>query len=323
VALGDGEWIRAHQAEGALAGVTGLVEAAVWHNRPEMLALLLDFGFDPDDRSRVDGLEEIVYSAGGPLYWCVSLDRREMAEVLLGRGADPNACVYASGSSLYRAYSLKKPEFVALLERHGGCLDAVSAGYACQTEAARRLLADEDAGRLRAGAVGPGKTVAEELLWSACGGGDPEIVRMALQCIDWPRDDPRWGWPLWQAFTCDGGIEKGIACFRLLLERADPNPHGSGGSILHTVMARGGPEHVPFVEMLLDAGARTDFRDDLLQSTPLGWACRWGRVHFVKLLLERGADSVEPGAEPWATPRAWAEKMKHRDVLVLLDRAAK
>jgi hypothetical protein len=38
----------------------------------------------------------------------------------------------------------------------------------------------------------------------------------------------------------------------------------------------------------------------------------------VKLLLERGADPVEADAEPWATPRAWAEKMGHVAVLAML-----
>jgi ankyrin repeat protein len=70
--------------------------------------------------------------------------------------------------------------------------------------------------------------------------------------------------------------------------------------------------------MLLDRGARIDVSDDLLKSTALVWACRWRRVHFVKLLLERGADPVETDAEQWATPRAWAQKMKHDNVLQVL-----
>jgi ankyrin repeat protein len=61
-----------------------------------------------------------------------------------------------------------------------------------------------------------------------------------------------------------------------------------------------------------------DQRDDLLRSTPLGWACRWGRLELVKLLIERGADPAEADAEPWATPRAWAEKMQRDDVLTVL-----
>jgi hypothetical protein len=67
-----------------------------------------------------------------------------MAEILLAAGADPNASVFTSGSALFRAYQTKDRPLVDLLEAHGGFLDAVSAGYACQTEAARQLLADEE-----------------------------------------------------------------------------------------------------------------------------------------------------------------------------------
>ena len=74
-----------------------------------------------------------------------------------------------------------------------------------------------------------------------------------------------------------------------------------------------------FARALLDAGARMDVRDDILKSTPLGWACRWGRAGVAKALLERGADPVEADAEPWARPRAWAEKMGHDGVLAVLQ----
>jgi len=316
----------ARHAEGALGptavshfvGFSGLLSTAVGHDRPEMLELLLELGLDPDERVRVEGMDEIIYSQGGPLHICVTSNKRKMAEMLLAKGADPNANVYTAGSPLYRAYSQKNWDLVKLLERHGGFLDAVSAGFLCQTDAARQMLADEAAGRLREGVVASGGKVAEDLLWTAAGGGDPEIVRMALERIDWPQEDSRWGGALWQAFTCDGGVERGLACFRLLLNRADPNQSDSGWTMLHTVMAQGGKEHLPYAEILLDAGARTDIRDDLLKSTALGWACRWGNVHFVKLLLERGVDPVERDAEPWATPSAWAQKRKHDEVLAML-----
>jgi ankyrin repeat protein len=241
-----------------------------------------------------------------------------MAEWLLALGADPNANVYTAGTPFFRAHADRDREFIELLERHGGFLDAISAGFSCQTEAAKRLLEDEAAGRLRPGAVLPGSTVAEDLLAAAAGGGDPEIVRLALERIAWPRDDPRWAWALWQAFTCHRGIDLGLASFRRLLDGADPNVGASSWTMLHTVMADGGPQHVPFAELLLDRGARMDVRDELLKSTPLGWACRWGRLHFVKLLLERGADPAERDAEPWATPMAWAQRMKHANVLEVL-----
>ena len=70
-------------------------------------------------------------------------------------------------------------------------------------------------------------------------------------------------------------------------------------------------ERLRFATMLLDAGARLDIHDHLLDSTPLGWACRWGRVELVQLLLDRGADPVEADAPAWATPMAWAERMNH------------
>ena len=122
-----------------------------------------------------------------------------------------------------------------------------------------------------------------------------------------------------------------LECFRLLLERADPSVHGDrergwvgGRTLLHDLCGERHvmpvDERVAIATMLLDAGARVDIRDDLLMSTPLGWACRWGRVELVQLLLSRGADPVESDAEPWATPRAWATKGGHTRILGLLRR---
>jgi hypothetical protein len=42
---------------------------------------------------------------------------------------------------------------------------------------------------------------------------------------------------------------------------------------------------------------------------------------MVKLFLARGADPVEADAEPWATPRAWAEKMQRHEIVDLLASA--
>jgi len=52
----------------------------------------------------------------------------------------------------------------------------------------------------------------------------------------------------------------------------------------------------------------------------LGWACRWGRAKVAGLMLEQGADPVEADAEPWARPRAWAEKRGHVEIIELLRR---
>ena len=53
-------------------------------------------------------------------------------------------------------------------------------------------------------------------------------------------------------------------------------------------------ERVLFARAILDRGARLEIRDHLLESTPLGWACRWGVLPLVKLFLDRGADPGRP-----------------------------
>jgi hypothetical protein len=238
--------------------------------------------------------------------------------------------VYASGDPVFQAFSQRDWKMVDLLRHYGGVACATTAGLYRQTEMGRRMLAGREPCRLERGG-----TVAEELLWGAACGGDPELVRLALEHVDWPRDDPRWFEMLEQPLRIwdHGGQNRDRStypiCFGLILRRCDPNlrgrmeQHGFGLTILHSVA--GSREHVTaqerlaFATMLLDAGARLDMRDHLLLSTPLGWACRWGRAELAELFLKRGADPVESDAEDWATPRAWALRRNQAAVLAVLD----
>ena len=111
------------------------------------------------------------------------------------------------------------------------------------------------------------------------------------------------------------------------MARLPDAPGAYGRTILHDV-AGGWPykttsakDRLALATILLDAGARLDLRDDLLKSTPLGWACRWGRPELVKLFIDRGADPHERDAEPWAAPRAWAQRMGHTEVVAFLASA--
>ena len=109
---------------------------------------------------------------------------------------------------------------------------------------------------------------------------------------------------------------------RLLALGLVPDERTPVGPIAEQNWSSGGPLFqavgVQLATSLLDGGARLDVRDDLLESTPLGWTCRWGRVEMVKLFLARGADPVEADAEAWATPRAGAEKMQRPEIVELL-----
>jgi ankyrin repeat protein len=327
VRRGDVEWLRARHAAGLLVNVIhdsgGLLTVAVETDQPDALALLLDLGFDPNERKRLDDLDQVVYSAGFPLWQCAARGRGAMADLLLKRGANPNVHVYASGSPVYSAYRHRQPEMIALFKRYGGVVGADTAGLYRETDLARQMLEDEMHGPLPEGMVSPGRTAAEDLLDYGSCGGDAEIVRMALERIDWPRGDDRWFWMLGRSLETDANGGSHLECFRQVLERSGPHTIGRfGRTMLHEVAAQRSPlkseEAAAFATLLLDAGARTDIRDDLLKSTPLGWACRWGHVEIARLLLERGADPAEPDADEWATPRAWAEKMRHAEIGELL-----
>ncbi|HEY7192035.1 MAG TPA: ankyrin repeat domain-containing protein [Vicinamibacterales bacterium] len=336
VVLGRVEWLRDAYNRGTLDNPIdewgGLLSLAVAHSRSQILSLLLDWGFDPDERTRFRdvGGDEVVFTWGMPLWYCASSCKHSMAEMLLEHGADPNASVYASGTPMSQAYGQNDERMIALLERFGGVTEPWIAGlYRCRDKVATLFANAADPRRL-----------AEDMIEQAACGGDPEIVRAVLDHITWPRDDPRWFTVLEQPLRIwhhgsshwsrpDWNRATYPDCFRLLLERCDPNIRGRaddssglGLTLLHSVAGarphvRAG-ECIAFATMLLDAGARLDARDHALKSTPLGWACRWGRVELVTLLLDRGADRVEPDAEPWATPDAWARKRGHEEILTIL-----
>ena len=209
---------------------------------------------------------------------------------------------------------------IDLMVQHGGWIDAASVGICARGVARGCSRASSTASGVRH-VLGRRSTI----LWGGASGRSAEIVRMALERIDWPRDDPRWFWLLWRPLPGHRDLDEveqadSRATFRLILERCDPNLRApeSGQTMLHEVIARDHGVGVSLATMLLDAGARTDIRDEFLKSTPLGWACRWGRVALVELLLARGADPIEAGAEPWATPLAWAERRQHAEIASIL-----
>ncbi len=340
VANGDAAWLRARQLEGKLSNQVrweggGLLTVAVQSDRIEVLEFLLDLGFDPDERVSSGEGDWTAYSQGYPLWNCAALGRRKMAELLLDRGANPNVHVDSSGSPVHSAYSHKQWDMAELLRSRGGLVTGDAAALYRQTDLVRQMLVDDELGVLPKG-VKADKPLAEELLRFGADGGTSEIVRMALGHIDWARDDPRWfrmlASPLsfWHhipwLYAGNKDFDRGgyRACFRLILQACDVNVTGSfGRTILHEIAAMGDwitdDEVVAFGRASLDAGARVDQRDEILKSTPLGWACRWGRTQLVRLLLERGADPDENDGESWARPRSWALKMGHDEVRSALN----
>lgn len=311
VALGDREHVLRLKREGRLAQEIhkfrgGLIAVAVRVNRRDLVATLLDLGLNPDESVVTD---DGARSWGMPLWFASRCGRHEIAELLLARGADVNAVVYACGDALCMAAD-EKMELV--LQRNGA---RFTVEQVTDLETARAILDGTlPAQSLNVDSPTP-EDLAEQLLLAA--GGHPDFVRLCLPRITRDRGDPWWSLALLGAADPAG--------LGLLLEHGvQPDVRGDGGyTLLHHVVAAESSEEARLARaaLLLDAGASLAERDTLLKSTPLGWACRWGRVAFVKLYLERGARAIEPDAEPWATPLAWATKRGHQEVLELLRSA--
>jgi ankyrin repeat protein len=344
VALGEGEFIARlwHDDRKAFTPTSALgagpLGVAVRHRRYDMIRLLLDLGQDINEPRRIDGLEHEQYSSGDPLWHAAQGNDLEAATLLLERGADPNAMMYASGTPTGTS---RDPRIVRLMMEHGGKIMSSSAGGRGHTDLARRLLQGQDLDRILPD-THPGATIAEQLCWGAACSGNPEVVRMALEHIDWPPDDKRWFYMVEQpmrfhmhgpGFWADPTLprESYLECFRPLVARVDVNMVGRRGeTLLHRVASDGTcwghevmrpEERVQFATVLLDAGARFDIRDELLQSSPLAWAARWGRLELVELFLARGCPRTEADAEPWAAPLAWAKRYRRDSIVARLERS--
>ena len=320
VALADAQRIRLliNADPGLLRQINpggGLLTLAVNHGHVEIVRLLLDLGADVDERIMLHQLEEPTFSWGMPLWYAALAGQHDIAELLLDRGADPNANVYASGWPLRNAWGHKDDSVKRLLLQRGAKVQPYMVAEAHDVGEAKRLL-EADAS----------EQLARELAWSAADHGYPAIVELALPRLKWPANDPSWHWILIQPIrgaTGDRDNQGHFACMALLLRHGiDPNVSRFGQTALHFAAAYhsnlSGADRARFASILLDRGARLDLRDDLLKATPLGWACRWGRKELVELLLARGALIDEPDAELWAKPKAWAEKMKQSEVLAVL-----
>ncbi|MGA8594069.1 MAG: ankyrin repeat domain-containing protein [Bryobacteraceae bacterium] len=296
----------------------GLLSLAVKHGHIEIIKLLLDLGADVDERTMLEELEVPTLSWGHPLWLAALAGDRDITELLLDRGADPNGNVYASGWPLSNAWNHKDDSVKRLLLARGAKRQPYMVAEMHDVEEAKRLLETDS-----------NEELARELAWSAADHGCPAIVEMALKRLKWQPDDPKWHWILIQPIRGAGGDgsnnEGHFASMAALLRHGiDVNVTRFGQTVLHFVAARqgalSGPDRARFASMLLDHGASLNARDDLLKSTLLGWACRWGRKELVELLIARGAPVDEPDADPWAQPVRWTVKMKHDAVLAVLRR---
>ncbi len=232
---------------------------------------------------------------------------RPLVELLLEHGADPNAAIDSSGSATFAA---RTPELRALLLAHGGTLDAYDLIWLGEDdEAVRRVSADPAAADAGCGGA----------LAAACKQGKRDLLVRLLEAG--ARVPP-------VLTACRSYLLSDPGMLHLLLASGmDPSlPNWQLATPLHDLCCRDGrgrprPHRTESAAILLDAGARISAIDEDYRSTPLAWAARNDLPEMVELLLARGAPTNLPDDEPWATPLAWATRRGHLQIAELLRQA--
>jgi ankyrin repeat protein len=240
------------------------------------------------------------------LWHAASGGHNECAELLLERGADPNAMLDASGTALSIAMSRGNERLVRAMYTYGGSLRLDIACYLGKLELAGQLLGLDPSLANSEGDYGP--------LCMAAGFGHMDIVKLLLRCgadLNAP----------WYANNYMGYVmEDNLEMARFFLESgADPNlANWQGVTYLHKAAWKG---DTAFAKLLLEFNVNLDAVDDEYRSTPLGWAAKYGQAAMVDWLLEHGADPLLPAREEWAQPLAWAKRRGHADIAARLETA--
>jgi ankyrin repeat protein len=269
-----------------------------------IVRLLLEQGADPNT-------PEEAASDGRALFGACYGNHLEVAQLLLEHGANPNAGMDSSGCCLTIGevcHGEQAKPLQQLLRSHG----AYTPPYQMSVQEMKHAL--------RAGheVIRHG-----EYLGNVMGKRNAELLELYLD------SDPT----VLKRMNCWSGVvyPRSPALVRRLLARGlDPNrPDWLGKTFLHAC-AENGDRSVAAV--FLGAGADINARGVEFNETPLAAAVRSGRgckeadrpqqaqrrQRMVEFLLKRGAATNLPGDEPWATPLAWARKLRLPDIEELL-----
>ncbi len=275
------------------------ISAAARRNDVALALLLLDHGADPN-------LPEEGAPRGHALWIAVHNRYRELARLLVERGADPDGMVESSGTPMMRAE--KDPELSALLKAHGG------KAHRGPREELEHLIGEQRYADVeRMVREQPALIHDEEASWGdgilagPAHGGDHEMIALLMRLG--ARVPPVSKWAPYYYFKHEATAEF------LLQQGMDPNHmNWHRLTLLHHMAAEG---ELRKAQLLIAHGADIDAVDEEYRSTPLGLAARRGQRELVSLLLERGADPDLAGT-PWARPLAWARKKGQQEVADVL-----
>ena len=273
---------------------------AVEFGRDDIARFLLEQGANPT-------WQELNAERGGALHAASWAGNRELVELLLAHGADPNGHSDSAGNAVYAA---KTPEIRSLLQAHGGTLDPYDLVWKDEDdEVIRRVTEDPRSAELGCGGVFTAVVTRQkrDLLKRLLDAGI-RVPPVVTGCQSYLLEQP----DMLQTLL-DHGMNPDTCNWQEqtmlhMLCRGD----GSG---------KPDPQSIQCATMLLDAGANISAKDDDLRSTPLAWAARGNRPDMVEFLLARGARTNLPDDMPWATPLAWATRRGYRQVAEMLRAA--
>ncbi len=310
---------------------------------PKALPWLLDLGLEPSFHTAVAaGLTEIVRAMvkedpaivnrvnadeSSPLHLAASNRQRNMVELLLELGADPNYPEQdsPSGAALAVAAERNEVEIMRLLLEAGANpnanVDSSGTVYMFCTHWGRRHPEEAMALLLTYGARLEGESdrdgltlleflkraPIEEILAVREDGTRLSRVRTAEELdtyVERVGNERIVKGPWYEMCKCPSSVEllKRAVHHGLDVDKGD----WLGRTQLHAAAAS---NELDWARCLIELGADINAIDTHSSTTPLGFAARCGHVEMVKFLLDRGADQSLPaeGGFAWARPLAYAQ----------------
>jgi ankyrin repeat protein len=240
---------------------------------------------------------------GKALFEAAFHNHTEMAKILLKYGADPNASVDSSGVAVKHAR--KNTELYELMLKHGGketniFEDAINTN---DLEAVKKMLKQDP--NL---AKDPNGFHGEGIMSGVAKKGYREMIKLLMDHGATVPNVSKWGASYYfqHIDIAENFLKNGM----------DPNhKNWLGITVLHRFAGSGNIEKA---QLVLSYGADIHARDTEYCTTPLGYAARQGQKEMVKFLLMNGSRTNLPDDEAWATPLAWAEKKGHAEIADLL-----
>jgi len=268
------------------------LSSAAEFNHLDVVRLLLDAGADPNAHE-----SSVFFSY--PLIAAVRHNNIDMGKLLLDHGCSANAYIDAGGTALSDALDRNYTELAALIEAHGGKVWPQYWPWKGNIEKVRQMLA-----------VDP--SCAQDVVSLANEDLSADVSTAILDLGFAAGADPKRvdAWPLYRAIENPPLLE----CY--LKHGVDPNTADREGKT--TLHGLGRFPVAQACRILIQYGADIDARDDIFQSTPLGWAAMFGNLEIARILLDAGARTNLPGDEPWSTPLFWAQHRGHTQIAELL-----